>query len=298
MEEMKRVAKESSLKLYAQNVRRLNGNQEIVDYDFLKDTETILQKLEKYSFNTKRTYLIAIVATIKQMSDLVDAYKIYNDIITKMNNASKVNVLKTDDQKDNWMTQDEILSIYKQLEEKVLPIFKEKKLNEKEFKLLSDFLLLSLYVLQDPRRNKDYSLMKVVKKMPKSIDTNFNYLDLSSKEFVFNEYKTSSTYHTQKIPISDNLYNLLGLFCKKFHPLRKQKDPYFLLTDYDGIELKSPTEIQYILNRIFGKKVGICMLRNIFITSKFRDTSEELRETAKNMGTSVNMLVNIYAKMD
>ena len=83
----------------------------------------------------------------------------------------------------------------------------------------------------------------------------------------------------------------------KLHPLRKEKN-FFLLVDFDGEELKQVNSITRILNRIFNKKIGVSMLRNIYLTDKFKKPLEILKETAENMGTSSNTIQNNYIKLD
>ena len=91
-------------------------------------------------------------------------------------------------------------------------------------------LILSLYVLQAPRRNIDYCLMKLSNDMT---DTNFNYLDLKNKQFIFNNYKTDHKYNTIEIPIEDNLFKVIQAYLKH-HPQRiklknKKHDVHFLV---------------------------------------------------------------------
>ena len=56
----------SSQSLYERNLGRLNdGGNEIKNFNFLKDKEATLSKLEKYKPNTQRTYIISIVSLLK-----------------------------------------------------------------------------------------------------------------------------------------------------------------------------------------------------------------------------------------
>jgi len=291
--ETKGRASKNSQDLYEKNVLRLNGNQEIQNYNFLKNTEEIEKKLEKYKTNTKKTYYISIVSTLKGRPGYEDAFKYYYDKMMAINNENRVNVTKNETQKENWISQDQVREVFEKLKEECEPIWKMKKLTEKEFKIVSDFVLLSLYVLNQPRRNQDYQMMKVEKK---PVDKDYNYFDLSSKTFTFNQYKTSGTYETQTTSVAPELFEILSKYCKKLHPKRKEKS-YFLLCDFEGNQLKS-NQITKILNRIFGANIGSSMLRNIFLTKEFKEVSEKLRDTAHNMGTSVNMILNNYTKLD
>ena len=48
-------------------------------------------------------------------------------------------------------------------------------------------------------------------------------------------------------------------------------------------------------NKIFGKNVSTTMLRHIYLSSKYQNINE-LREVAKDMGSSLNMIANVYIK--
>ena len=48
-------------------------------------------------------------------------------------------------------------------------------------------MVLALFTKIPPRRNVDYTLMKIASDMT---DTKFNYMDVENKQFIFNNYKT------------------------------------------------------------------------------------------------------------
>ncbi len=52
------------------------------------------------------------------------------------------------------------------------------------------------------------------------------------------------------------------------------------------------------LNKIFGKKIGSSLLRNIFLTDKYKDTKEEMEEDVKAMGTSSMTANTNYIKTE
>ena len=66
----------------------------------------------------------------------------------------------------------------------------------------------------------------------------------------------------------------------------------------DGKAIDSSTDMTRMLNKIFGLKVGVSMLRNIYLTSKYGDQQKELAEDAKDMGTSVDTASKHYIKHD
>jgi len=291
-----RTQTNSTKETYKKNLIRLNDGKEIKNYNFLKKTDEILKKIEHLKPNTQRTYLISIVSTLKGIKGLDMVAKFYYNLMMGMNKDLKVNNTKSETQEQNWISQAEVMDVYKNLYERVHPLLNNKKVNAKEWGEILDLMILSLYTLQSPRRNKDYQIMLWLN-APKDLGDNykdFNYYE--KNKFCFYSYKTAGTYALQEIPVNPELIELLRLYLK-LHPLKKNKNPY-LLVHYDGKPFEQVNDITRILNRIFGKKIGVSMLRNIYLTDKFKDPINELRDTATAMGTSSSTIENNYVKMD
>lgn len=297
MESLKAKVKDSSVLLYMKNLKRLNNNQEIKNLNFLKDTPEIFSKIEKYKPNTQKTYLISIVSVLKNVPNMKKYHKVYYDAMMKLNGELKVNNTKSETQEKNWITQEEVLAKWKELNENIQK--DKKKLTEPEYYNLLEFVVLSLYVLQAPRRNADYQDNYIVKKMTTELPTDHNYTDMEKKEFVFNNYKTQSKYKTQIIPFNEELKTILDLWLKH-HPLKKflKQNPIPLLVTFEGEPFIQTNSITRILNKIFGKKIGVSMLRNIYLTDKFGDTIKDLQNTTLDMGTSAGTAENNYIKID
>jgi hypothetical protein len=119
---------------------------------------------------------------------------------------------------------------------------------------------------------------------------NFNYYN--NGVFIFNNYKTNKVYKSQIEAVPEELNKIIKVYLK-FKP----KNDNFLCY-YDGTALNHSNQITRILNRIFGNKISVSMLRNIFISDKFSPVIKDMENTAQAMGTSVNMLQNTYAKQD
>jgi len=294
----KREITQTSKDIYSKNILRLNDGEPFKNYNFLKKSEVIMSKINHLKPNSQRTYLISIVSTIKGLKGFEKEFKIYYDKMMELNKDLKVNNTKSESQVENWISQDKVKEIFNEYTKKIEPLFKLKKVNEKEYDDILDYVVLALYVLNEPRRNKDYQLMKVIK-TTKDFDEdykNFNYFVPITKKFLFYNYKTKGTYQLQEVSVNEILEKILLQYLK-IHPLRKEKN-YFLLVDYNGHELKQVNSITRVLNRIFDKKIGVSMLRNIYLTDKFKIPMEELKNTASNMGTSSSTISNNYVKID
>lgn len=293
-----REISQTSRDIYSKNLIRLNEGEPIKNYNFLKKTDTIESKIEHLKPNSRRTYLISIVSTLKKIPELQKIYKFYYDKMMELNKDLKVNNTKSESQKENWISQDEVLKIYNEYKEKYEPLLKLKKVNAKQWDDILDYVVLSLYVLNQPRRNKDYQLMKVVKSN-KELDEdykNFNYYLQPDEKFCFFNYKTGHTYHLQEIPVNEKLQIILLQYLK-LHPHKKQKN-YFLLVNYEGQPFEQVNDITRILNHVFKRKIGVSALRGIYLTDKFKPQMEELKQTATNMGTSSGTISNTYVKLD
>lgn len=289
---------ESSFKLYLNNLKRLNDGEEVKNYNFLKDEKTILMKIEKYKPNTQRSYIISIVSLLKEEPKQKKLYDIYYKILIDYNNKLKENTGKSESQVKNWIEQDEVKKIYDDLKEKTLKMLKPRKCSD--WDLLLSFIVLSLYVLNAPRRNKDYQNMVITLHFdPEESDKKFNYYDINNKMFDFMNYKTQKTYKLQQIPVNEELVNNINIYLK-YHPLiksLKENDMPFLVNK-EGEPLTSNNAITRILNKIFGKNIGSSMLRNIFLTDKFGDENKEKADIVKQMGTSTQTADNNYIKTD
>jgi len=53
-----------------------------------------------------------------------------------------------------------------------------------------------------------------------------------------------------------------------------------------------------ILNKIFDKKIGSSMLRNMYFTNKYGSMMKEMKGDVKSMATSVDTAMNNYIKQD
>ena len=281
---------DNSRNLYKRNLEKLNDNQPITDFTYLENIKNVMFKIKDYKPTTQRTFIISICTVLRNNNEKL--YDQYYEILSKMNNDLKVNTSKSDKQKENWMSQNEVQKVYTDLKEKV-----KKKVNSKDtYNDLLDYMVLSLYVLLSPRRNIDYSLCRI---STDTKDTKFNYLDLNKPEFVFNNYKTQGKYNSVSVSIPDDLMKVIKLYLSN-HPLKNQlknkKHNIHFLVNYYGESIEKSPQITKILNSIFDKKIGSSMLRNMYLTNKYSDLMSELKEDVSDMGTSVGVALNTYIK--
>ena len=280
-----------SKKLYTRNLMKLNNDMPITNFNFLKEPKLILNMIKDYKPTTQRSYIIAICTVLKN-SKHQNLYDMYFEILSNFNNQLKVRTEKSEKQMDNWLSNDNINEISKDLKSKVV----KRVRNKEDYNNLLNYLVLSLYTLHPPRRNVDYSLMKISNNMN---DDKYNYLDLKKGQFVFNNYKTQVKYNQVVVPIEEDLMKVIELYLNN-HPEKsklknKNYDVHFLKSFYNE-PIEKSQEITRILNKIFGKNIGSSMLRNMYLSNKYSNVIEELKDDVADMSTSLGTALNNYIK--
>lgn len=280
----------SSVSSYKAKLLKLNDNKPIKNLNYLSDVEKIKGVINDYKPNTQRNYIIAIASILKcslntnKNKKIEGIYNQYSKLLEEYNTNLKDQTMMTDTENKNWMNKEELDQTYENL-----------KNNHKDNKqAFQNFLVLSLYYLQAPRRNKDYQLLKITSKYNDGLSNEFNYLDIKKRKFIFNNYKTAKKYNKQETEVNDELFQILQAYIKTF----KLRDGDFLLNDFNKTNepFKNNNAITLILNRIFKKKVGASMLRKLYLTHKYGDQASELKEDVKAMGSSVEVANNNYIK--
>jgi hypothetical protein len=80
--------------------------------------------------------------------------------------------------------------------------------------------------------------------------------------------------------------------------LKKKTGAVPLLVNNLGEPFEANNAITRILNKIFGRRIGVSLLRNIYLTDKYSGKVAELNADATQMGTSASTIQNQYIKMD
>ena len=286
---------DNTIKNYIQRLYILNGREKFLSLSFLRNHQNIIKYIkENLSVSTQKTYAgtIASVLKLKPSKSNQKLIEIYTSFI----NDDDMNELKTQQseksmkQKDNWITQAEVIKIKENLGNQASKISKKTELNRKEYDILLQNMLLSLYVNLPPRRASDYALIKYSNE---GDDTKFNYYT-DKNIMVFNNYKTSKTYGKQEIDVSKNKPLLKDM--KMYLKHRKSNAEDFLLVKYNGIAFNAINDITRTLNTIFGKNISTNMLRNIYVSDKYGSMKSGMIEDAMAMATSTKVQQGIYNK--
>lgn len=288
-EELKKLRpnlSDSSIKTYSSILRNLHKkvfeNQEIEKSNF-NECSRVLDHLKDMPPNKRKTILSALVV----LTDKDEYRNVMNGDVSDYNKEIQKQE-KTETQRDNWITTDEIREIFNRLENDAKILFKKQNKSTADLQQIQNYIIVSLLggLFIPPRRSLDYCEMKI-KNINKDED---NYIN--KNKFVFNKYKTAKTYGQQELEIPQTLKNILNRWIAI-------NDGEYLLRDTRGNPLNSVKLNQY-MNRIFGgKKISVNNMRHTYLTDKYKQTSEESKKLAKDMsemGSSTNM-ADTYIKL-
>jgi len=215
-----------------------------------------------------------------------------------MNKSLKDQTGKTEKEEAEWIGQEAVKAKFEEHFKIMDELKDKKKLTPDEYDKLLHLVVLALFVLQKPRRNKDYQEAFIVKKYKPEMGTDKNYLDLFKNEFLFNAYKTKGVYSTQTVSVNPLLREIIDFYLK-FHPLKsKLKDPIPLLVDYQGEPFTQTNSLTRMLYKVFGSKIGSSMLRKLYLTDKYADVMKQMKEDATEMATSTGTIQTNYIKKD
>jgi hypothetical protein len=278
----------NSLNAYSSNLKNLflkNNKDKEFNLEWFSNENNILESLKDLEPARRKTYLASVIVLIndpektKQLQEqmMKDSQKWHED------NKEQI---KSIEQEENWITQDEIKVIFNTYLKNARYIWNKKNKDSNDLELLNKLVLLALMsgLFIPVRRSLDYSEFKI-----KNIDPEKdNYLNKKTKSLVFNVYKTSKIYKKQEIIIPNKLYNILVKWIK-INPTE------YLLFDKNLKKMNS-VKIRNLFNEIFGKNTSTNILRHSYISSKYKADLKELLKDAEQMGTSATTLQTQYIK--
>lgn len=320
MEEVKqsRNVRDTSLALYKRHLNKLAMDitgKEYQNEKFLKTkVDEIIKYLDDKSNSVRRNFSASIMVALspKQKNSPTDEYRNvyerYAKLLTEEQSnyleSKKDNKMNSKEQK-NWLNFDEVISlrdnILKKLKKEGIKMTTT-DISKSNFDLLQQYLVLSLYTMQAPRRN-EYATMKIINKK--------EYLDLDKEDLKKNNYlvnlsKTNKlfSYGSDKVKskieggsntinLPKDLNSVLNLW------LHFNNSDNLLVTQQGGIGM-TKNQLTLLLNRIFKPKmVSTSMLRKIYLTNMFGDESErnsKKQKIAEEMNHSMGQVQNLYIK--
>jgi hypothetical protein len=278
---------EGSIKTYTSKLKKLNDDKTITDLKFLKDTEAILAKINKVENpNTRRSFFIAVVSVLKDNKKYAKEYDIYHKNMMDINGVLNKESFKSEKTKEKQtkVNMEELHKNYDELKQVITEIGKKRKVTEEQYERLRQLMIQSLYLLISPRRLIDYTLMLVEKPTE---DKQFNYY--YDGKFYFNNYKTKDAFKQQIIDTPQDLQDIIKIWTK----FKKEGNNY-LIVKKSG-EPYNPTELTNDMKLIFNNpSMGVSVLRNVYLSSKYGNAMKDLKKDTADMGTSVGTAFGTY----
>jgi hypothetical protein len=296
---------QSSLDTYTKYIYKLyfsiyDFEDEFEPYNFISNHRNFIAYIKNNikNINSRKSYLAAIINITKKFNEDKELKIIneYNNLMYDYQNEyenEKKNGSKNEKEKNNWLSYNEIKNIYDNMYKKYIDYFNVVSLNKNMFDDLQNLIILSTYILQDPRR------LELIYIKYKNYNKNEdNYYDKKNKCFVFNIYKTKKFYNKQIQKLNNNYIVLLN----KFINLKYYPESDYIFNNINGSQLSKPLLNQKI-NKILGFKKGhgASTLRKIITSHKLQpllELNKLATNIATNMGTSTNELIKTYLKKD
>jgi integrase len=262
--------------------KKIWTNQEL-DVNKFDDTEKVLDFLKDLPVNKRKSILSALVVLSEKKEyrdQMLDDIKEYNVETAKQQ--------KTENQKESWVSMDDIKKKYEELKKNAMLLWRKPNLTSKDKQDIQDYIILALMggLHVPPRRLKDFVDFKI-----HNVDEDKDNYRTGGKLY-YNSYKTAKTYGKQNVPIPPVLVRILRRW-------ENINDNDYLLSDSKGNKL-SNVKLNQRLNKIFGKKVSVNQLRHSYLTGKYGNLisqKNELKEDFKLMGSSIAQEL-VYIKED
>lgn len=298
--------KESSLKMYSQNLNKLLGDSK--DHKPLLKFEEIQNKLKDKTDNTKRNYynsIIVYLQAVKAPAKILRKYETERDILNERYEEIQQNKTLTEKDQKNFVD-------IQELKEMLIKMKKEinlKKLNKKDLdnftkedkELYDGYFLFSSY-LSLPLRNDLADVEIITKNDFNQLDdddkTNRNFLVLqngSGKRYFLslNNYKTNKKFAEKIIDIPKDLMPVYRHYVKKHRGFK------YLVTTKKGEKISRNYFTQFlqkISKKYLNKNISTTLLRKIILSDKFAKLNKEKEEMAHITCHSVSTMDKVYIK--
>jgi len=284
--------KENSLNAYLSNIKRIFKDVFDNEINIKKFNQFVKVKkyLDELNPATRKNIMTSIIVLLKAYNinkkTLKKYEKYFEEIVVDFENNYD-NQEKSEKEKKNWITKDELDKKINDLEENIDEIDFE-NLTKTNEDIIQQHLILKLYSEIPPIRN-DYAQMKVYHN--KNIKGE-NYIDLTNKKIILNNYKTDKTYGEKQIELNNNIIQLIKRW------INITGNEYLLINIRDKNPMTSNGLTKYI-NKIFKpKKVSTTILRKLYLSEKYPviHNRKDMKKDAYIMGHSISTQQSIYRK--
>ncbi len=263
----------------------------------------VVEKIHSLPRTSARNQLISLLTYLREADDVKP--KVLEMVEQDLKQKSKEvdafynSQQKSEKQAANWVEYPKIKAFHKRMQDEVRASgLWTSPMTPQSRKKLQKYLILSMHgPLMPPARLEHSSL---VLGTPSTIDDTKNWLYKKKRKWLIeiNQSKISSKKGKQildKIP--KNMSALLSRYVRATGI--KPGDPVFV--DHKGVQLTRNAyskRIRQMMHHEFGKNVGASLLRNIYLTSKYKNIPSltDMQQTSNMMLHSVGTALGRYVK--
>ena len=297
--------KENTIKQYTTNLIKLQKLFDTDSYDFLSDTDKVMEKISNLGYLSQRNILNAVVVLLMALNNdekydkLLEEYGKLRDKFNDQYSDEQKSGVISDKQSANFATIEEVYDMINTMGTELQPIKKKTELSKKEFSLLQAYTLFNIYARM-PMRN-DVSEMEAIQKRAynklseeEKKSKNYLVLEKNGMFFVLNKYKTAKKYEELDLPIEDKSLKKIIRFYLKHNGM--------------GVMFKTSTgksitrtELSKLLikfsKKYMNKSISTTLLRKIYLSSKYGDMKKEMEADSKVLGHDVGTTgMKVYVK--
>ena len=296
---------ESTTKVYLSNIGVIARSMGFKDVpttgEWLQNSEQIIEHLSRIkNLNTRKNKLMTIIVFAKAYdlpAAVVDAYSKEADKLSGQLQAFLSKNEKSERQRDNWMTKEELQTFAATLKADIPPKIK----SFEDYERVMRYVLVQFH-LSHPIRNDlaDAKVYLQADKPQQEPTTNYILLNKSRKSavLVLNNYKTFKFYGKKTIDVEPALAALL---IKYYAVIKTYSPERWLLvrkrSKAGAYEKATRNDYTKFLLQTFkrtGKRVSSTMIRHSIVSDAYNIS--HLKQLADEMGHSVGTAMSVYAK--
>ena len=294
----------SSARTYASTIRRLGNNFRGAGKQYTKDlswvhNKEILERIRKFdaTLNVKRNLVngMIIALKIKPNKTLSDQYMEYlQKLNTEVDARAKSGVI-SEKMQARWLSYTKIMGLWRLLARKVRlsQAYKRDKLVARDFKQISQYFILSLYVLTSPVRNTWASVTFHNQKGFENIgkrDANYLVIRRSGIQVYWNAFKTSGKMKEVVLDVPKKLEKVIRKHVKYLKKWFPENNRLLLNSRYEPMSSVSLTKfLQSLFYSYFRKRIGSSQIRSVFLSHKYsHEADQERKKVAREMLHSVD----------
>ena len=142
--------KESTIKMYESNLKKLKKMFDTENYDFLEDVDAVKEKIGHLHFTSQRNYFNSIIILLMALNsdnkqdNLLKEYNKLRDEGNKMYEDSNATGQISEKQKNNFVPLSEVVKMIEKMGSE-LKGFKKKELSSKDMMLLQVYIIYNIF---------------------------------------------------------------------------------------------------------------------------------------------------------